>query len=260
MTTTRGAGGPTSPAPPSGLPLLRVQGVRKAFGANLVLDAIDLDVDRHRCVVLIGASGSGKSTLLRAVDLLEEVDDGSIWLDGEEITDPRQDANLVRARMGMVFQSFNLFPHLRVLDNVTLASRLVHKVTRRDAEATALAMLERVGLADKARSFPDQLSGGQQQRAAIARSLVHSPRLMLLDEVTSALDPELVGEVLDLLVELKAEGMTMLVATHEMSFAREVADEVCFLDGGRVLERGVPGQVLGDPVEQRTRDFLRRLG
>ena len=259
MTTIRGDADPGSQAPTSDLPLLRVQGVRKAFGANLVLDSIDLDVDRHRCVVLIGASGSGKSTLLRAVDLLEEVDDGTIWLDGEDITDPRQDADAVRARMGMVFQAFNLFPHMRVLDNVTLASRLVHKVPRPDAEARALAMLERVGLADKARSFPDQLSGGQQQRVAIARSLVHSPTLMLLDEVTSALDPELVGEVLDLLVELKAEGMTMVVATHEMSFAREVADEVCFLDAGRVLERGVPAQVLGDPVEQRTRDFLRRL-
>ena len=240
--------------------LLHVEGVRKAFGPNLVLDSIDLDVDAHRCVVLIGASGSGKSTLLRIVNLLEEVDDGVILLEGEDITDPRKDADAIRARMGMVFQSFNLFPHMRVLDNVTLASRLVHKARRADAEERALAMLERVGLADKARAFPDELSGGQQQRVAIARSLVSSPRLMLLDEVTSALDPELVGEVLDLLTDLKAEGMTMVVATHEMGFARRVADEVCCLHAGRVHERGTPAQVLADPQEQRTRDFLRRLG
>ncbi|WP_024286917.1 amino acid ABC transporter ATP-binding protein [Cellulomonas sp. KRMCY2] len=239
--------------------LLHVEGVRKAFGPNLVLDSIDLDVDAHRCVVLIGASGSGKSTLLRTVNLLEEVDDGVILLEGEDITDPRMDADAVRARMGMVFQAFNLFPHMRVLDNVTLASRLVHRARRADAEERALAMLERVGLADKARAFPDELSGGQQQRVAIARSLVNSPRLMLLDEVTSALDPELVGEVLDLLTDLKLEGMTMVVATHEMGFARRVADEVCFLHAGRVHERGTPDQVLDDPQEQRTRDFLRRL-
>ncbi len=244
----------------AGAPLLSVQGVRKAFGSTVVLDGIDLDVDAHRCVVLIGASGSGKSTLLRTVDLLEEVDDGVILLEGDDITDPRRDADADRARMGMVFQSFNLFPHMRVLDNVTLASRLVHRVPRAEAEERATAILERVGLAAKARAFPDELSGGQQQRVAIARSLVSSPRLMLLDEVTSALDPELVGEVLDLLVELKAEGMTMVVATHEMGFARHVADEVCFLHAGRVHERGTPEQVLGEPQQQRTRDFLRRLG
>lgn len=240
-------------------PLLDVRGVRKAFGRNVVLDGIDLAVDAHRCVVLIGASGSGKSTLLRTVDLLEEVDDGVVLLEGEDITDPRRDADEVRARMGMVFQAFNLFPHMRVLDNVTLASRLVHRVPRRAAEERARAMLERVGLADKATAFPDELSGGQQQRVAIARSLVHSPRLMLLDEVTSALDPELVGEVLDLLTELKAEGMTMVVATHEMGFARHVADEVCFLHAGRVHERGTPEQVLGDPQQPRTQEFLRRI-
>ena len=239
--------------------LLRVEQVRKAFGTNLVLDSIDLDVEAHRCVVLIGASGSGKSTLLRTIDLLEEIDDGAIWLDGEEITDPRRDANEVRSRLGMVFQSYNLFPHMRVLDNVTLASRLVHRLPRADAEERALAVLERVGLADRARAYPDHLSGGQQQRVAIARALVTQPRLLLLDEVTSALDPELVGEVLDLLGELKAEGMTMVVATHEMAFARRVADEVCFLHQGRVHERGTPDQVLGDPQETRTRDFLRRL-
>ncbi len=239
--------------------LLRVEQVRKAFGTNLVLDSIDLDVEAHRCVVLIGASGSGKSTLLRTIDLLEEIDDGAIWLDGEEITDPRRDANEVRSRLGMVFQSYNLFPHMRVLDNVTLASRLVHRLPRADAEERALAVLERVGLADRARAYPDHLSGGQQQRVAIARALVTQPRLLLLVEVTSALDPELVGEVLDLLGELKAEGMTMVVATHEMAFARRVADEVCFLHQGRVHERGTPDQVLGDPQETRTRDFLRRL-
>ncbi len=245
---------------PAGGPVLRVEQVRKSFGDHLVLDDIDLTVDAHRCVVLIGASGSGKSTLLRAVDLLEEVDDGAIWLEGDELTDPRKDADELRARMGMVFQSYNLFPHMRVLDNVTLASRLVHRVPRAAAEERAMAILERVGLSARARAYPDQLSGGQQQRVAIARALVGSPRLLLLDEVTSALDPELVGEVLDLLIELKSEGMTMLVATHEMGFARHVADEVCFLHDGRVHERGVPEQVLGDPVEQRTREFLRRLG
>ncbi|HQY32354.1 amino acid ABC transporter ATP-binding protein [Actinotalea sp.] len=243
-----------------GRALLEVSGVRKSFGDHLVLDGIDLTVDSHRCVVLVGASGSGKSTLLRAINLLEEIDDGVVLLEGEDVTDPRQDADAVRARMGMVFQAFNLFPHMRVLDNVTLASRLVHRVPRAQAEERAMAMLERVGLATKARAFPDELSGGQQQRVAIARSLVNSPRLMLLDEVTSALDPELVGEVLDLLGELKAEGMTMLVATHEMAFARHVADEVCFLHEGRVHERGTPAQVLGDPVERRTREFLGRLG
>jgi polar amino acid transport system ATP-binding protein len=242
-----------------GAPLLEVRGVRKAFGPNVVLDGVDLDVAAHRCVVLIGASGSGKSTLLRTVDLLEEVDDGVVLLEGEDITDPRQDADAVRARMGMVFQAFNLFPHMRVLDNVTLASRLVHRVPRAEAEDRARAMLERVGLADRAASFPDELSGGQQQRVAIARALVGSPRLMLLDEVTSALDPELVGEVLDLLTELKAEGLTMLVATHEMGFARHVADEVCFLHAGAVHERGTPEQVLGDPQQPRTREFLRRV-
>jgi len=243
-----------------GRALLEVSGVRKSFGDHLVLDGIDLTVDSHRCVVLVGASGSGKSTLLRAINLLEEIDDGVVLLEGEDVTDPRQDADAVRARMGMVFQAFNLFPHMRVLDNVTLAPRLVHRVPRAQAEERAMAMLERVGLATKARAFPDELSGGQQQRVAIARSLVNSPRLMLLDEVTSALDPELVGEVLDLLGELKAEGMTMLVATHEMAFARHVADEVCFLHEGRVHERGTPAQVLGDPVERRTREFLGRLG
>ena len=240
-------------------PLLRVRGVRKAFGDNVVLDGIDLDVHAHQVIALIGASGSGKSTLLRTIDLLEEVDDGDIWLDGLDICDPRVDANAVRSRMGMVFQSYNLFGHLRVLENVALAQRLVHKVPRAEAAAKALEMLERVGLADKAGAFPDELSGGQQQRVAIARALVSSPRLLLLDEVTSALDPELVGEVLDLLTDLRSDGLTMIIATHEMAFARDVADEVCFLHEGRIHEQGPAAQVLTAPREPRTREFLRRM-
>lgn len=240
-------------------PLLSVRGVRKAFGDHVVLDDLSLDVHAHRVVVLIGASGSGKSTLLRCIDLLEDVDDGVIELEGQDITDPRLDANAVRARIGMVFQAYNLFPHLRVIDNVTLAPRLVHKVPAEQARADALAVLERVGLAGKAQAFPDELSGGQQQRVAIARALVAQPAVMLLDEVTSALDPELVGEVLTLLAELKQTGLTMVVATHEMGFAREVADEVCFLHEGRVHERGTPAQVLENPREERTREFLRRI-
>jgi len=249
-------------------PLLALRGVRKSFGTGadrkVVLDGVDLDVAEGACVVVVGSSGSGKSTLLRVVDLLEEVDDGQVLLDGEDVADPWVDADAVRARLAMVFQQYNLFPHLRVLDNVTLAPRVVHKVPRAEAEAAALAMLERVGLADKARAYPDQLSGGQQQRAAIARALVNGPELLLLDEVTSALDPELVGEVLDLLLSLRSDGVagrptTMLVATHEMGFAREVADEVVFLHNGRVHERGTPEQVLGQPQQERTREFLRRL-
>jgi polar amino acid transport system ATP-binding protein len=243
----------------SAAPLLRVRGLRKAYGSAVVLDDLDLDVGRHEVVVLIGASGSGKSTLLRCVDLLEEVDDGVVELEGRDITDPRVDADAVRARMGIVFQSFNLFPHLSVLDNVTLAPRKVHGVAREQAEDRALAVLDRVGLRNKARTHPDQLSGGQQQRAAIARALVNDPVLMLLDEVTSALDPELVGEVLAMLRDLSADGMTMVLATHEMAFARQVADQVCFLHAGRVLERGRPEQVLGDPEHERTRQFLRRV-
>jgi polar amino acid transport system ATP-binding protein len=244
------------PEPP---PLLDVRGLRKAFGSIVVLNGMDISADEHSCTVLIGASGSGKSTLLRCINLLEVVDDGVIELDGEDITDPRIDTNRVRTKVGIVFQAFNLFPHLKVLDNITLAPRRVHGMSREQAEAAALEMLERVGLRDRAQSRPDELSGGQQQRVAIARALVTRPRLMLFDEVTSALDPELVGEVLALIRELKADGMTMLVATHEMGFARQVADRVCFLDGGRVLEDGSADQVLGDPVQPRTRQFLRRI-
>jgi len=249
---------PAGPVAPDG-PLLSVRNLRKSFGPNLVLDDVSLDVAPGECVVLIGASGSGKSTLLRCVNLLEVVDDGVIELAGADITDPRVDADEVRARVGIVFQAFNLFPHLSVLANITLSPVKVHGVSRAEAESRALAMLERVGLSDKAHARPDELSGGQQQRVAIARALVNSPVLMLLDEVTSALDPELVGEVLSLLRELKDEGMTMLIATHEMGFARQVADTVCFLDGGRLLESGPPEQLLGEPREPRTRQFLARI-
>ncbi len=239
--------------------LLSIRNLRKAFGQTLVLDDFSLDVEPGECVVLIGASGSGKSTLLRCLNLLEVVDDGVIELDGTDITDPRIKADQVRSRVGIVFQAFNLFPHLSVLDNVTLSPIRVHGLSRADAERQALAMLARVGLSDKAAAKPDELSGGQQQRVAIARALVNSPVLMLLDEVTSALDPELVGEVLSLLRELKAEGMTMVIATHEMGFARQVADKVCFLDGGRLLEVGPPEQVLTAPRQERTRQFLSRI-
>ncbi|WP_404350563.1 amino acid ABC transporter ATP-binding protein [Phycicoccus jejuensis] len=239
--------------------VLRLEGVRKSFGETEVLRGLDLSVHEGQVVVLIGASGSGKSTLLRCVNLLEVVDDGRITLDGEDVTDPRVDADAVRARMGVVFQAYNLFPHLSVLDNITLAPIRVHKVAKAEARERAMAMLERVGLPEKASARPDDLSGGQQQRVAIARALVNQPRLMLLDEVTSALDPELVGEVLDLLRELKDEGMTMVLNTHEVGFARQVADTVCFLHGGVVHEQGPPEQVLGDPREERTRRFLARV-
>ncbi|WP_305849793.1 amino acid ABC transporter ATP-binding protein [Phycicoccus sp. HDW14] len=240
-------------------PVLRLEGVRKSFGDTEVLRGLDLTVHEGQVVVLIGASGSGKSTLLRCVNLLEVVDDGRITLEGDDVTDPRVDADAVRARMGVVFQAYNLFPHLSVLDNITLAPVRVHKVPKAEATERAMAMLERVGLPEKASARPDDLSGGQQQRVAIARALVNQPRLMLLDEVTSALDPELVGEVLDLLRELKDEGMTMVLNTHEMGFARQVADTVCFLHGGVVHEQGPPAQVLDDPRQERTRRFLARV-
>ncbi|MFI6780585.1 amino acid ABC transporter ATP-binding protein [Micromonospora sp. NPDC050276] len=239
--------------------LLRCRGLRKEFAGHAVLDQLDLTVAEHRVVALIGASGSGKSTLLRCVNLLEDLDDGTIELDGEDISDPRVDPDQVRRRIGMVFQAYNLFPHLSVLDNITLAPRRVHRRGRAEAEAQARELLDRVGLGAKADAYPDRLSGGQQQRVAIVRALANSPRLMLLDEVTSALDPELVGEVLAMIRDLKADGMTMVLATHEMGFAREVADEVCFLDAGRVVESGPPEQVLGEPTQPRTRQFLRRI-
>lgn len=239
--------------------LLKVEGLRKAYGDKLVLREVDLAVERHEVVCLIGASGSGKSTLLRCLNLLETVDDGTIWFEGEDVTDPRVDVRRVRGRMGMVFQAFNLFPHMSVLDNVTLAPRRVHGVARSDAEARAHELLAAFGLADKASEHPDRLSGGQQQRVAMVRALATRPELVLLDEVTSALDPELVGEVLDVVRELARTGTTLVLATHEMQFAREVASTVCFLDGGVVLEQGPPAQVLADPVHERTRQFLRRV-
>ncbi|WP_370890524.1 amino acid ABC transporter ATP-binding protein [Janibacter sp. GXQ6167] len=240
-------------------PLLRLTGVRKSFGDHVVLRDISLDVHRGQCVVLIGASGSGKSTLLRCINVLETVDDGVITLDGTELTDPRLDVDAARARIGVVFQSYNLFPHLSVLDNVTLAPVLVHKRSKAEAKERAMAMLERVGLADKAHARPDDCSGGQQQRVAIARALVNEPELMLLDEVTSALDPELVGEVLDLLQQLKAEGMTMVLNTHEIGFARDVADTVAYLHDGLIHEVGPPAEVIDNPQQERTRRFLARV-
>jgi polar amino acid transport system ATP-binding protein len=238
---------------------LSAEGVVKRFGERTVLDGISLDLDAHEVVALIGPSGSGKSTLLRCLTLLERIDDGRILLGGEDISDPRVRVDAVRARFGVVFQSYNLFPHLSVLDNVTLGLRKVQRVARREAEQRGLALLDRIGLADKARVHPDQLSGGQQQRAAIVRAIATDPEVLLLDEITSALDPELVGEVLELVRELGRDGATILMATHEMAFAREVAHRVVFLDGGRVVEQGPPAQLFGAPREQRTREFLARL-
>ncbi|MBM7388670.1 polar amino acid transport system ATP-binding protein [Clavibacter michiganensis] len=239
--------------------VLRLEGIRKSYGGTEVLRGVDLRVDSHEIVALIGASGSGKSTLLRTINLLERIDDGRILLAGDDISDPRIDADRVRARIGVVFQHFNLFPHLTVLDNVTLASRRVLRRGRGESEERAMALLDRVGLADRAGSYPDRLSGGQQQRVAIARAVVTEPELLLLDEITSALDPELVGEVLDLVRVIGATGTTIVMATHEMGFARQVAHRVVFLDGGVVVEEGTPAEVFDAPREPRTREFLRRL-
>ena len=239
--------------------VLALEGVAKSFGDKAVLKGIDLEVASHEVVCLIGPSGCGKSTLLRCVNLLERIDAGRIILSGNEITAPRGDQNSVRKRMAIVFQSFNLFPHLTVLDNVTLAPRKAHGIRRRDAEARAREVLDRLGLGDKLHDYPERLSGGQQQRAAIARALVVEPELLLLDEITSALDPELVGEVLAVIRELAASGMTMVLATHEMGFARDVADRIYFMHEGRVLESGPPRDVLSDPQQPRTRQFLQRL-
>lgn len=239
--------------------LLEATGLWKSFGDRAVLRGVSLDLAAGEVVAVIGASGSGKSTLLRCLNLLEPIDDGQILLGGQDISDPRVDADGVRARFGAVFQSYNLFPHLSLLDNVTLASRTVHRVPRREAEASALALLERVGLAGLARMHPDRLSGGQQQRAAIVRAIATDPEVLFLDEITSALDPELVGEVLELVAQLAADGATILMATHEMAFARDVAHRVLFLDGGVVLEEGTPADVFGAPREARTRAFLARF-
>ncbi|RKE60038.1 MULTISPECIES: amino acid ABC transporter ATP-binding protein [Microbacterium] len=243
----------------AGTDVLHASGIRKSFGDKEVLRGVDVSLARHEVVALIGASGSGKSTLLRCLGLLEPIDDGQILLAGEDISDPRVDANAVRARLGAVFQSYNLFPHLSVLDNVTLASRVVHRVPRREAEARARELLARIGLADKAGEHPDRLSGGQQQRAAIIRAIATDPEVLLLDEITSALDPELVGEVLELVRDLAVAGSTILMATHEMAFARDVADRVVFLDQGVIVEEGAPSEVFGSPREPRTRAFLSRF-
>jgi polar amino acid transport system ATP-binding protein len=238
---------------------LLLEAVDKSFGKLEVLKQVDLTVAEHEVVCLIGASGSGKSTLLRCVNLLETIDAGRILVEGEEITARDVDVNRVRRRIGIVFQAFNLFPHMSVLDNVTLAPRKVSKLPRAEAEEQARALLARFGLADKADEFPDRLSGGQQQRVAIVRALAMKPHLLLLDEVTSALDPELVGEVLNVIRELAASGMTMVIATHEMSFAREIANRVCFLDAGVILEEGPPEQIFSAPREPRTQQFLQRI-
>jgi polar amino acid transport system ATP-binding protein len=236
-----------------------VDGVSKSFGDNEVLHGIDLTVDLHQVVCLIGASGSGKSTLLRCLNLLETVDAGSIVIDGQTITNGSVDVNELRRKIGIVFQAFNLFPHLTVLQNITLAPRKARGLSKREADGEALELLRRIGLVDKANEFPDRLSGGQQQRVAIARALAMGPKLMLLDEITSALDPQLVSEVLNLVRELADFGMTMILATHEMSFANEVADKVCFLDAGVICEEGPPGEIFSAPKEERTREFLGRI-
>ena len=239
--------------------LLEVSGLRKSYGDRVVLDDVSLTVQPHDVICLIGSSGSGKSTLLRCLNLLEDIDDGVIAFEGREISDPRVDPRRVRARMGMVFQAYNLFPHLSVLDNCTLAPRRVHGLSRADAEARAHELLDRFGLAEHATKHPDRLSGGQQQRAALVRALCTSPTLLLLDEITAALDPELVGEVLSIVRAEAAAGTTMVIATHEMAFARDVATSVCFLDRGRILEQGPPSQIFSAPEQERTRQFLRRV-
>jgi polar amino acid transport system ATP-binding protein len=242
-----------------GAALLSLRGLRKSFGDHVVLEGIDLDVARGEMVCLIGASGSGKSTLLRCINLLEPIDDGLILLDGEDIAEPGRDPQPVRQRIGLVFQSYNLFPHMTAEENCLLAPMRVKGQTRAALRPALEARFARFGLADRMGHYPDQLSGGQQQRVAIIRALAMEPDILLFDEITSALDPELVGEVLDVLRTLRAEGMTMLLATHEMGFARELADQVCFLDAGRILERGPPAALFDAPREERTRRFLARV-
>lgn len=240
-------------------PVLALSGVRKEFGDHVVLDSIDLTVNHGDVVALIGASGSGKSTLLRCINLLEQLDDGQMWLSGDDISDPRVNVDTVRARIGVVFQQFNLFPHLSVLRNITLADTEVFGTPKAKAEATAMRLLERVGLADKAKAFPDRLSGGQQQRVALVRAIATNPEVLLLDEITSALDPELVGEVLDLVRTLKEDGTTIVMATHEMDFAKDVSDQVVFLDQGVICEQGSPQQIFESPTKDRTKEFLHRF-
>src|SRR6476620_12601176 len=244
---------------PAAGPILEVTDVRKSYGERVVLSDVVLVVNPHDVVCLIGSSGSGKSTLLRCLNLLEDIDDGVIRFEGREISDPRIDRRAVRSRMGMVFQAYNLFPHLTVLENCTLAPRRVHGLSRAAAEERARQLLDQFGLADQAGKHPDRLSGGQQQRAALVRALCTSPTLLLLDEITAALDPELVGEVLTIVRDLAEQGTTMVLATHEMSFARDVATSVCFLDQGRILEQGPPAEIFSNPREERTRRFLDRV-
>jgi polar amino acid transport system ATP-binding protein len=239
--------------------VLEVKNLRKSFEENVVINDLSLSVPDHTATVLIGASGSGKSTLLRCINLLDTIDDGSIYLDGKEISDPEINVDEVRKNLGMVFQSFNLFPHMSVLDNITLSPIRVHKVSKTQARDEAMTLLSRFDLADKADQYPDRLSGGQQQRVAIIRSIAVKPRLLLLDEVTSALDPVLVNEVLSIVRDLKSDGMAMVLATHEMGFATQVADEVCFLKDGNIIERGPASQVISAPQEAETKDFLRRV-
>jgi polar amino acid transport system ATP-binding protein len=235
---------------------VQVEGVSKSFGDNEVLHNVSLDVQAHDVVCLIGASGSGKSTLLRCINLLEKIDSGSITVDGQNITHDKLDVNKLRQQIGIVFQAYNLFPHMTVLQNVTLSPRKTRGLSKKEAEARAYELLDRIGLREKAEEFPDRLSGGQQQRVAIVRALAMDPKLMLLDEITSALDPQLVSEVLQLVRDLTEVGMTMILATHEMNFAREVATKICFLDAGVILEEGPPSQLFGNPQEERTKAFL----
>jgi polar amino acid transport system ATP-binding protein len=258
MSTRTGRVSEPFAAPAAGVPVIRGQAIRKSFGDLVVLDEIDISVAAGEVLVIIGPSGSGKSTLLRCVNLLEPLDSGEIYLEGVKITGKGVDVSSVRQRIGIVFQQFNLFPHLKAIDNLTLATRRIRKVPRKRAEERAHELLARVGLQEKARHYPHQLSGGQQQRVAIARALMMEPHVMLFDEVTSALDPELVGEVLVVVRDLANAGMTMLVVTHEMQFAREVGDRLIFMDHGRIVEQGKPLDVLDQPREERTRRFLRR--
>lgn len=241
------------------MPLLEVKEIDKRFGPHQVLEGLNLDVEEHQVVCLIGASGCGKSTLLRCINGLEAIQGGEIRLQGDRVTGPGVDLNALRRDVGIVFQSFNLFPHMTVMENVTLAPTRVLGMARAEAEERALALLKRIGLEQKAMEYPDRLSGGQQQRVAITRALAMEPMLLLLDEITSALDPELVSEVLSIVRDLAREGMTMLLATHEMGFAREVASKVCFLYGGVVHEEGPPDQIFGNPAKERTRAFLKRI-
>ncbi|CAB4761084.1 unannotated protein [freshwater metagenome] len=240
-------------------PVLKVNQVRKSYGAEVVLEDISFSVPVHTATVFIGSSGSGKSTLLRCINLLDQIDDGSIELDGEDITAVDADVDKVRRKLGIVFQSFNLFPHMKVIDNITLAPMKVQGISKELARENAYKLLDRFGLHDKAENYPDRLSGGQQQRVAIIRSIAVAPRLLLLDEITSALDPVLVNEVLSTVRDLKIEGMTMVLATHEMGFAKQVADEVCFLHHGKILEWGTPTQILEAPQQRETKEFLKRV-